>query len=123
MTIDQIKQITTQIGKAIAEKVDPTNPDEISGKLAELTNLLASSAHCVASSESIYSERIAELLESGRYDGLNTTEKKLIMAAKAKNEAYYVALSERQNKAITHSIDGLRSILSYLKSEMQNISS
>ena len=121
MTIEQVKQITTQIGKAIAQQIDKDNPDEVVGKIAELSSLLASSSHAVALSEMIYNEKIAELAQSTAYAGMTATDKKMIFAGRAKTEIYYVTLAERQNKALTHQIDGLRSIISYLKSEMQNI--
>lgn len=123
MSINQIKQITKQIGKAIAQPIDKDNPDEVAGKIAELSNLLASSSHAVALSEMLYNERLSELVQKNEYSNLNATEKKMLFAGLAKHEIYYCTLSERQNKALTHQIDGLRSIISYLKSEMQNISS
>lgn len=119
--IDQLKEISSQIGKAIALSIDKDNPQEVLGKLNELTALLASSSHCVALAESIYSEKLMQLTEAGTWAGLTATDKKMIFAGRAKTEIYYVTLSERQNRALTHSIDALRSMISYLKSEMSNL--
>lgn len=110
-----------QIGKAIALSIDQSNPEEILGKLNSLTSLLATSSHAVALSEMMYSQKLQELTEDNKWSKLSATDKKMIFAGRAKDEIYYVTLCERQNKGLTHSIDGLRSMISYLKSEVQNI--
>jgi hypothetical protein len=62
-----------------------------------------------------------KLTEDNQWARLTATDKKMVFAGRAKDEIYYVTLTERQNKALTHSIDGLRSMLSYLKSEVNNL--
>lgn len=121
--LDNLKEICNQIGKAIALEVDKGNPDEILGKLGSLTSLLATSSHAVALAESLYAEKLMQLTEANTWAGLSATDKKMIFAGRAKSEIYYVTLTERQNRALTHGIDALRSMISYLKSELNNLQS
>lgn len=114
--IDNLKDICSQIGKAIALEVDRSNPDEIMGKLGALTSLLATSSHAVA-----LAEKLMQLTEANTWAGLSATDKKMIFAGRAKSEIYYVTLTERQNRALTHGIEALRSMISYLKSELNNL--
>lgn len=118
---DNLRDICKQIGEAISLDVARDNPDEIMGKLGCLTNLLATSSHAVALAEMVYGQKLMELTESAQFKELTATEKKMIFAGKAKNEIYYVTLTERQNAALVHGIDALRSTLSFLKTEMSNL--
>lgn len=120
-SLDNVKQATNTIGKSLAEQIDKDNPDEVIGKIQELSALLALSSHAVALSEMVYNEKLSELVQNTAYSGLSATDKKMVLAGRAKNEIYYLTLAERQNKALTHRIDGLRSIISYLKEEVRNI--
>lgn len=122
-TLENIKAISTQIGKELALKIDQDNPSEVMGKLNTLTSLLATSSHAVALSEALYSEKLMQLTEANTWAGLSATDKKMVFAGRAKEEIYYTTLCERQNRALTHAIDGLRSMLSFIKSEMNNIPS
>jgi hypothetical protein len=119
--LDELKAITTKIGDTIALSVDSSNPAEITGKLQELTCLLANSSHSVALAEMVYSEKLQQLAEDAQWSKLTATDKKNIFAGRLKTEAYYVNLTDRLNRALVHSIEGLRSMLSYLKAEMENL--
>jgi|SRR5690554_5151771 len=119
--LQDVKQFCTQIGKALSQSISFDNPDEVSGKLEEITALLALSSHCVALSEKVYNLKILELSESDEYKDRSATDKKMIFGGLASEEIYYMTLSERQNKGLTHRADSLRSILSYMKSEHQNL--
>ena len=113
----QLKDITQVIGKALEEKIDQENPQEVAGKMEELTVLLSNSCHAVALAEMTYADKIGSLVESSAFSSLSATDKKMVFAGRAKNEVYYVTLTERQNRALTHKIEALRSMLSYIKSE------
>lgn len=123
MNLEKLKELSDQIGKAIALQIDETNPAEITGKLNELTNLLSTSAYAVALSQMLYSQKIQELTESNQWAGLSATDKKMIFSGRAKQEGFYVSLSDRQNSGLVHGIDALRSLLSYLKTELERLPS
>jgi hypothetical protein len=118
---ENLKVICKQIGDALALEIDKNNPDELCGKLSSLTNLLSTSSHAVALSELLYNEKIMTLALDNQYTGMTATDKKMIFAGRAKNEVYYLTLADRQNRSIVHSIDALRSIISFLKTEMANL--
>lgn len=118
MLVD-LKTYSTQIGKAIGQKIDENNPEEIKGKIEELSSLLALSSHAVALSEKVYNLKVLYLMDE--LEGYSATEKKMMIQGRASEEIYYLTLSERQNKALTHKIDGLRSILSYIKEELNKL--
>lgn len=120
-SIEDVKKMTLQIGKALSENICKDAPDQVMGKMGELNTLLATSSHAVALSELIYSQKILDLMETAKYGNLNATEKKMIFAGLAKDEIYYMTLCERQNRALVHAIDSWRSILSFLKTEMGNL--
>jgi hypothetical protein len=122
-SIEELKTICKQVGKAIGETIDKDNPQEIMGKLEELRGLLATSSHAVALAQMIYTEKFGELTASTKWVGLNATEKKSVVAGHCAKEGYYVDLTDRQNSSLTRAIDALRSMISYLKSEMANMPS
>lgn len=121
MSLTQLKELTNLIGKAISQSIDKDNPAEVTGKLAELSALQSTSSHCMALAEMVYNEKLMELVTDAEYSKLSATDKKYIFLGKAKQEGYYVTLSERQSRSLSHSLDALRSILSFMKSEMENL--
>ena len=120
MSLERLKSITDFIGKALAEEFDRNNPDEVTGKIQELSALLGTSSEAYALAEMVYNQKIAELAESTQFAKLSATDKKMVFAGRAKSEIYYLTLTERQNKALCHAIEGLRSIISYIKQDMFN---
>lgn len=118
---ENLKMICDQITSALSEQVDRANPDELTGKLQVLSSLLGTSAQSIATSERLYSIKLMELVEDTQWAKMTATDKKYLFAGKSSKEAELVTLCERLNKAIVHSIDSLRSILSFIKSEMQNL--
>lgn len=103
--------------------ISEDNPAEITGKLQLLSSLMGTSANAIALSEAVYSDRVMELAENSQWSGMTATDRKMIFAGKAKTEAAFVTLTDRLNSGLVHSIDALRSMLSYLKSEMENLPS
>lgn len=117
-TVDSINEL---IVKQLKQTADKTDPDGLVGKISELTSLIPSSAQAVAVSEMIYNEKIGELMENEQFSKMSATDKKLLFQGKASKEIALMTYSERLNKGITHAIDGYRSILSFVKSEMENL--
>lgn len=117
-TVDTINAL---IAKNIRVTADKTDPDGLAGKISELARLIPSSAEAVAISEMLYNNKIGELMEDEKWSRLNATERKLIFQGKAAKEIALMTYTERLNKGITHAIDGYRSILSFVKSEMENL--
>lgn len=123
MSLEILEQLTDQIGKAISEEIDQTNGDEVVGKLNELSSLQSTASHCMALAESTRDLKFMQLAEAAEFSKLTPTVKKWIFLGKAKDETYYLTLSERLTRSLSHRLDALRSILSFMKAEMQHIDS
>ena len=121
MSLESLEALTNQIGDAINEQIDQTNPDEVMGKLNELSALQSTSSHCMAMAEMVYNQKIMDLVQQAEYSKMSATDKKYIFLGKSKQEGYYVTLSERLSRSLSHRLDALRSILSFIKAELEQL--
>lgn len=94
-------------------------PDAVLEKLNKLSNVLGLSSQCVADSEMIYNEKIGELVLAKEYSKLTATDKKLLFQSLASQEIHLLNYSVQLNKDLHYSIEACRSMLSYIKSEME----
>lgn len=117
--MDKMVLMITQIGDSICETIDRDNPDEVLGKLQELASLQGTASYCLAIAKQLHNSKIASLLVSGFYKDYNATDRKLIFLELAKDEVFYLNLIERYVANISHSIESLRSILSFKKHELE----
>lgn len=117
----RIEEINALIVTCLKTTADKSDPDGLAGKISELACLIPTSAQAVSMSEMLYNEKIGELMEGEKFSKMNTTDKKMLFQGKASKEIALMTYSERLNKGITHALDGYRSILSFVKSEMENL--
>lgn len=120
-SLNSLKEICDQIEKVISLSIDKDNPDEITGKINDLTCLLATSSHSIALSKMFHGKKLQEFTQDNTFSKYTATDKKNIFNGLYEKECYYVDYTIYLNKAIVHTIDGLRSIISYKKSEINNI--
>jgi len=111
--------MVTQIGKAIEEQIDRDNPDELTGKLQELASLQSTASWSLAMAKQLYNTKIASLLISDFHKSYTATDRKSIFLELAKEELFILNLVERYVANISHSIESIRSILSYKKLEFE----
>jgi hypothetical protein len=123
MSLKILEELTDQISAAISQEIDQTNPEEVSGKLNELSALQSTASHCMALAESTRDQKIMELAQDLQHSKLSATDKKYIILGRAKDESYYYTLSERLTRSLSHRLDALRSILSFIKAEMEHLNS
>lgn len=116
-----LEAICDQIANALALQASKDVPEDLMGKLTELTNLLGSSAQSVSIAEELYNEKLMQLVLDNKYTKLGATEKKMLFVGLAKREISYVTLSTELNRSLMKGIESMRSLLSYLKAEMQNL--
>jgi hypothetical protein len=109
--MSDLKTITTQISEALSSSIDPLNTAQVTFKINKLTLMLAASCHAVAWAERIYSRRMQQLTEDKTWANLSATDKKAIFAGYCRDEAYYLTLTERQNKAIIHALEALKAMM------------
>ncbi len=120
---ETIKVNSGLIAGILSQQIDINNPDEIMLKLEEISVLLALSSETVALSKQLLhkaeNESIIKIMQSDNKLPASILKKQI--EAECHHEIYLSKLSERQNAALVHSGDMLRSALSYLKAEMSNL--
>lgn len=117
-TMQSQKILITQIGDAIGQTIDRENPDEVLGKLQELASLQSTASYCLATAKELHNRKVANLLVSGLHKDYSATDRKLIFLELAHEEVFLQNLIERYVANISHSIESLRSILSFMKHEL-----
>lgn len=120
--IQRLEHLTASIASALTNPLNHEDAEQVSFRITEYSSLLGTSAETVALSEMVYNEALGALSESFIDSKVSATDKKMIFAGRLKKEIYLLTLSERQNRALTHAIDGLRSVLSFKKLEIQTAS-
>ena len=120
MSIVRLKKLTDEISRCLSLKVDRDNGDEISGILQEFILIQDKASEAMALASMVYAEKMAELYEDEKYSKLSATDKKMVCQGSAAKEIYFVTLTERLSRSISHGIDGYRSILSDLKEQRRN---
>lgn len=120
MSLEILKKLTDEISQCLSLKVDRDNGDEVSGILQEFILIQDTCSEAQSLASMVYAEKIASLYEEQKYSSLSATDKKAIIQGKASKEIYYVTLTERLSRSISHGIDGYRSILSDLKEQRRN---
>lgn len=116
--LDHLKLLLTTIESIIDVAVNPENGEAISMKLSELVALQSTSSYSVALAEKLYNVRMGRALAS--MGQMSATDKKLTLSGILADEQYWKTYSERLNAGLTHAIDGLRSMLSFIKEERKN---
>lgn len=119
MDKEAIRKGITEVREVMDRKVDISNPAGVLEKLNDLSNLLGLSSQMIAQSSRLYNEKIGILL--GRVKGETATDKKLHLAALASDEIYLMEMCHHLNKDAHYVSESLRTMVSYLKTEMQNI--
>jgi len=120
MSLEIVKKLTDEISKCISLRIDRDNGDECAGILQEFILIQDTASEAMSLASMLYAEKMAELYEDTKYAKLIATDKKMVCQGRASKEIYYVSLTERLSRSISHGIDGYRSILSDLKSQRQN---
>lgn len=100
-------------------KIDPSNPEEIIGHLNEVCAIQANASYCQAEAERLLAEKMCELVEKVEYRSMTATDKKYLFGGRCKDFNFTVTYAERLSRNISHKIDALRSMLSFLKMEME----
>lgn len=119
--IHQPSVIETQIKgieKYLRNKVDSTNPQAVADRMADVSSYIALSGAMLADAKYLYNKAYGEAIKSIVNEDMGATIMKDFAKAQCKDLAYLVDLSDRINRAATHELDSLRSILSSLKREM-----
>lgn len=117
MTEEEILEEITDIAGFCEVTYDQTNGEELSERLTNLNVYLARTAQLEVEATALYDARLADVTIriADIYKTFGATERKNIANGEISTHKKLVELCERLNKTIVHSIDGIRSQLSYLK--------
>ena len=114
------KVVAQQIKDALELVVPSDQPQAICDKINELTMLTGSAAALQANAKKALLKKELELLKSHQSEGLQASVLMRLIQAESYEESAWLCYAERLSAGIAHSMDGLRSELSYLKEEIRN---
>lgn len=108
------------IRQAIDLDVDLSDTEGMSGKVLMLTRMIGLSAEVKA--RAFKDLQDARLIAYAKYksEKLSPNVLKIVIDGETAEAAAKLELSDRLNAGIVHAIDGLRTIISLRKSEMEN---
>ncbi len=105
----------------IATKVDMSNPQEVINQLSAIQSVQASASQAKAMFTYLTDKFTARKLSVLDMESKGAMEKKAILNSEVGDVSFWNEVSELNLKQMSYQIEILRSALSYLKSEMQNL--
>ena len=101
-------------------------PNDIIERINLLSVLISQSGECLAAAnyykDTLIHSEIMKIMREGMVDRLSATALNKLVNALAKDESFLVNQFDRINSAAVHQLDGLRSVLSYRKTEFSTLS-
>lgn len=101
-------------------------PNDLIDRINNLSILISQSGEYLAAAnyykDTLINSEIMKIMREGMVDRLSATALNKLVNALAKEENYLCMQFDRINSAAVHQLDGLRSILSYRKTEFSTLS-
>lgn len=97
------------------------NGHELIERISMLNIYLARSGKLLAQAEYLQNSKTEFILSSSGVKDFSPSIQKEFIKGACKNESYLFTCLSRLNSCIMHQIESIRSQLSYLKSEMENL--
>ena len=120
MTKTQIKDSILLIRELMDAKTGIDNPEGVLDKLNNLGNVLGLSGELIAHSKKHYNLKAKGMI--GELFAMKTTDRKLKMDIEATDEQFLIDETTALNKDLHYCVEACRSMLSYLKQEINKIS-
>lgn len=108
------------IRQAIDLDVDLSDTEGMSGKVLMLTRMIGLSAEVKARALKNFNDAKLVAYAKHKSEKLTPNVMKIVIEGETSEEAAKLELADRLNAGIVHAIDGLRTIISLRKSEMEN---
>lgn len=110
--------------QSVLEVQSSNNADEVQERIMELSVYMARSGELLAyAKQALRKKRTSEIsqhiIEIVKQAGISAKVQNAILDSLANEEAFFVDWLDRINRACTHQIDGLRSVLSYEKEQLR----
>ena len=111
---------------AFIQKPVGSEPNDLIERIEMLSILISQSGECLAAAkyyqDMIISSSIMAVIKDGYSDKLGLSTMNKFVASLAKEENFLATQFDRINSSAVHQLDGLRSILSYRKTEFSTLS-
>lgn len=114
-------EMVEEFRKAVAFKSDMTNPMSVLEALQLIINVQSTGATAKAMLTYLTEKHTARKVSSLKDETLNANEKRAILNAEIGDVSFYDNLCEGLLKEAHYRLDVLRSALSYLKAEVNNL--
>lgn len=123
MKYEDIKTELEEITEATSDPINEDVVSDVTERLEMLSSYLPRTAMLKAQADSLYAYVIGEAMkqEYEKNPKITISIVKDIIRGKLWKYIYITTLADRLNSAITHQIDAMRSFLSFLKADMQNV--
>lgn len=118
-TYTTMKGVAHQIKLALETETDIHNPVEMMEKIKELSLLTASAAALQANAKKNLLKKELELIKEYQKVTMPPSVLMRMITAETFEESSWLVYAERLNAGISHSLDALRSSLSFIKAEME----
>jgi hypothetical protein len=118
---DRAKEMHEEVRKAVAIQTDLSNPQSVLGALQAIVNVQSTAATSKAMFTYLLDKHTGKKVTALKDETLNAHEKKAILSSEIGDVLFYDNLSELLLKQMYYRMEALRSALSYLKSEMNNL--
>jgi hypothetical protein len=116
--LQEVAEICEAIKSELTLTIDSQNGVELVERLSRLVALLPLSAFNVALTETIFNEKTAAVVKTSNES--NATRLKMIVNGDCAREIFFKTYAEAQAKELHYSIEATRTMISYLKTEMNN---
>lgn len=114
-------EMVEEFRKAVAFKVDMTNPMSVLESLQMIVNVQSTGATAKSMLSYLTEKHTAKKVSALKDETLNANEKRAILNAEIGDVSFYDNLCEALLKEAHYRLDTLRSALSYLKAEVNNL--
>lgn len=120
-SIDELKEKAKKMQEFL-EKKSGSEPNDLIERAETLIVLIAQSGNCLADAKYVQDKAIGDAIQKainlGYTAQLTPSAVNQFVKSEAKELNYLVNTFDRINATATHALDGVRSLLSYRKSEM-----
>lgn len=120
-SIDELKEKAKKMQEFL-EKKSGSEPNDLIERAETLIVLIAQSGNCLADAKYVQDKAIGDAIQKainlGYTAQLTPSAVNQFVKSEAKELNYLVNTFDRINATATHALDGVRSMLSYRKSEM-----
>lgn len=119
MTKTEIETSIKTIREIMDRQVGIEDPGAVLQKLNDCGNVLGLSGELIAQSKRLYNQKMKSMI--GELFQMKTTDRKLKMDVEATEQQFLLDQVMALNKDLHYSVEACRSMLSYLKQEMNKI--